>query len=81
MDLTHMQELMETIFSNMKDAVCITTKSGIPLYTNHAAEELLGICANESEKQAIWQLLLLFHLANTDTEAFAVLCNTTTVVP
>ena len=57
MDLTHMQELMETIFSNMKDAVCITTKSGIPLYTNHAAEELFGICANESEKRAIWRVI------------------------
>ena len=46
----------EYIFNNIVDAICVTNKQGVLLFTNPAAEKLLGISAADTE-QRIWEAI------------------------
>ena len=45
------------IFNNTADAICVTNKSGVLLFTNPAAEKLLGISAYDKKEQRIWEAI------------------------
>ena len=45
------------IFNNTADAICVTNKSGVLLFTNPAAEKLLGISAADKKEQKIWEAI------------------------
>ena len=44
-------------FDNTADSICITNKSGVLLFTNPAAEKLLGISASDKKEQRIWEAI------------------------
>ena len=51
------KKLIEYIFTNMEDAVCITDKGGFLLHANPAAEKLLGFSCRAGEEKKIWEAI------------------------
>ena len=51
------EEMIQYIISNLGDAVCVTDRRGVLLFSNPAAEELFGLSSNHDTKHKIWEYI------------------------
>ena len=57
MQTEHDNSYHNYFFNNTVDAICVTNKSGVLLFTNPAAEKLLGISADKTKEKRIWEAI------------------------
>lgn len=50
-------QTINSIFTNMANAVCLTDRQGLLLFNNPAAENLLGISSDHRKKEKIWEVI------------------------